>query len=172
MLPLKGVIPLAAQGEGWAEMRGYTCTLGTTTASRTTPRWPPLLPEWDSYQRGLGIRYSWSSLDPTVPKELLKEYRALFVPPSLGNFIPSQCQHQAIPLFLPIPQDIWVGKSIKGCGWGLRCWKCCSQAGGERWPATPALPTHSLGCWRMHRDMGGCRDQKDGEKLVTKGWQL
>ena len=31
-------------GRGTAEMQGYTCVAGTTTASRTTPPWPLLLP--------------------------------------------------------------------------------------------------------------------------------
>lgn len=165
MLPLKGVIPLAAQGEGWAEMQGYTCTVGTTTASRTTPRWPLLLPGWDSYQRGLGIRYSWSSLDPTVPKELLKEYRPLFVPPSSGNFIPS---HVSIRWFLysfPFLNTSGWGRASRGVGGG---WGAENVAPRQE-KKDVLLPLH---CPPSPWDAGGCTETwvAAGTRRTVRNW--
>lgn len=170
-LPLKGVIPLAAQGGGRAEMQSYTRAAGTTTVSRTTPHWPLLLPGWDSYQRELGLRYSWSSLDPTVPNELLEEYGHLFVPPRLGNFIPSPVSNQVISLFLPIPQHIWVGKSA-GDGGGFEVLKMFLPGRRRKMSCYPWAVHPGPGMLEDAQGHGWVQGPEGLWEIGDQGWQL
>lgn len=98
---------------------------------------------------------------PDSPKEAFRVQ--VFVPPTLGSFIPSPLSTQVIPNSFPLLITSEWGR-------GRRGFEVLKMFLPGRRRKLPLGCPHR--CWRMHKDMDGCRDQKDHEKLVTKGWQL
>lgn len=167
-LPLKAVILLAARGGG-----RWRC--------RTTPAWqvPPLLATpsrsdlW-SYQGEIHSRVKTLLVLPRPDGSRgafggVQEFGCATRVVCLHPFSSQQSGDSSVPSRSSV--HLSGGKGSSGGGGcevqkmflpGRRIRMCC-----YRW-----LSTQARGCRRMHRDKGGCRDEKDYEKLVTKRWQV
>lgn len=153
-------------GRGTLEKQDYTCVAGTTTACHTIPLWPSLL-QGESHTR-------------------VKTLLVLPRPGSSGGAFGTGirlCHHSCVTSSLLFTAIRWFlysfpfvsaseqGKRIK-CWWGVWGAENVPPRQENKDVLLPLAFHPGVGCRRMHKDKSGCRDEKDYEKLMTKGWQV